>query len=103
MSAIKHLQREEFNEIMQQGNDLILFFYKKNDATSILGLNTMKEVYQLIGRTFEMYLVDVEAEPDIAKAFSIEIVPEYISMRKTKISKRCTDLLEPSKVLDLLK
>ena len=103
MDKIKHLCRVEFDQVMKSKKDLLLFFYKNNDATSILGLNTMQEVFTLIARPFDMYLIDVEKEPEIANAFSIEIVPEYISMKENKIYKRSTDLLEASGALSLLK
>ena len=103
MENIRHVSKEIFDPLMKSGKDLILFFYKKNDAASILGLNTMNEVNALIGKNFELYLIDVESEPEIAEAFSIKIIPEYISMKENKIFKRSTDLLEVSRVLNLLK
>ena len=63
----------------------------------------MKEADQLVGKQFQMFLVNVDSEPEIAEAFSIQTVPEYISMKNCKIFKRSTELLEVSKVLDLLK
>lgn len=103
MEELKHLQRAEFDSVMKNGRDMILFFYKKMDPASILGMNSMKEVEALIGRSFDLLLVDTELEPEIAKAFSVEKIPEYISMKQCKIFKRSTDLLEPSGVLSLLK
>ncbi len=104
MEEIKHLQRAEFDSVMHSGKDIILFFYyKEGDAASTLGIQTMNEVNALIGRSFDLYLVDADAEPDIVQAFSVKSVPEYVSMKKTKIHKRSSDLLRPSEVLALLK
>ena len=104
MDELKHLQRAEFESVMRSGKDLILFFYnKEGDAVSTLGVETMKEVHSLVGRSFDLYLVDVSAEPDITDAFSVKIVPEYVSMKRSKIYKRSSDLLQASEVLALLK
>ena len=103
MDSIKHLCRAEFDQVMKCDRDLLLFFYKHNDPTSILGLNTMYEVFCLIGRPFDMYLIDVEKEPEIVNAFSVKTVPEYISMKENKIFNRSTDLLQASGALSLLK
>ncbi len=103
METIKHLQRAEFESVMHNGRDMILFFYKKMDPASILGINTIEEVNDLIGRGFDLYLVDVDNESDIANAFSVETIPEYVSMKNCKIFKRSTDLLQPSGVLAMLK
>lgn len=104
MEDIKHLQRAEFDTVMHCGKDLILFFYyKEGDAASTLGIHTMNEVNALIGRSFDIYFVDVLAEPDIVQAFSVKSVPEYVSMKNCKIHKRSSDLLQTSEVLALLK
>ena len=104
MEEIKHLQRAEFESVMRSGKDLILFFYnKEGDAASTLGAETMKEINSLVGKSFDLYLVDVLAEPDIVAAFSVKNVPEYIPMKRTKIFKRSSDLLRAGEVLALLK
>ena len=100
---IKHLHRAEFDSIIRNGTDLIIFFYKEGDAASTLGIESMEEVNHLIGKSFELYFVNTESEPDITQAFSVKNVPEYISMKKTKIYKRSTNLLQPSEILALLK
>ena len=103
MEKIQHITKETLGSVLKSGKDLILFFYKKNDPASILGQNTMNEVNALIGKNFDLYLIDAEIEPEIAEAFSIKIIPEYIGMKESKIFKRSTDLLEVSQVLNLLK
>ena len=104
MEELKHLQRAEFERVIHSGKDLILFFYnKEGDAASTLGVETMKEINSLVGKSFDLYLIDVLAEPDIVAAFSVKIVPEYVSMKRSKIYKRSSDLLQASEVLALLK
>lgn len=103
MDEIKHLQRAEFDTVMKSGKDMILFFYQKEDAASTLGIQTMNEVDSLIGRSFDLYFVDAAAEPDIVQAFSVNSIPEYISMKQSKIHKRSSDLLYANEVLALLK
>ena len=103
VDEIKHLRRAEFDSIIRGGIDLIIFFYKEGDAASVLGIESMKDVNHLIGKSFELYFVNTDSEPDIAQAFSVEKIPEYVSMKKNKIYKRSTDLLQPSEILALLK
>lgn len=103
MSTIKHLRRADLDDVIKSNKDLILFFYKENDPTSILGCNTMKEVFELIGRPFDMYLIHADSEPEILNAFSVKSVPEYISVKNSRIYKRSTDLLEVSEVVALLR
>lgn len=103
MEKLLHLCGADLDRVIKSNKDLILFFYKENDPTSILGRNTMNEVFALIGRPFDMYLIHADSEPEILNAFSVENVPEYISVKNRKIFKRSTDLLEVSEVLALLK
>ncbi len=103
MQEIMHLERAEFDKIICSGKDLILFFYKKNDPASILGIHTMNELNALIGKSFHLYLINVDDEPEIVKAFSVSTIPEYISVKDSKIYKRCTDLLLSNEALLLLK
>lgn len=103
MSKLNHLRRSELDRVVRSGADLILFFYKKNHAPSILGIATMENVDALVAKPFQLYLIDTEDEPEITKAFSVETVPEYVTVKNRRIYKRSSDLLEPSQVLALLK
>jgi len=103
MDQIKHIQKNDLDKILRNGKDLILFFYRKDDPASTLGINTMKEVNSLIGKSFELYLIDFDAQPEISEAFSVKNIPEYISMKNRKIFKRNTALLKSSEVLAMLK
>ncbi len=103
MEELKHLCRAHFDQVIRGENDLILFFYRKEDPSSILGLNAMNDVFSFIAKPFDMYLIDIDAEPDITAAFSVKNVPEYISVKNQKIYKRSTELLEPSEILSMLK
>lgn len=100
---MKDLMKDGFDSVMKSGKDLIILFYKKENAASTIAMSTMKEVDSLHARPFDTYTVDIDAEPEIAKAFDIKMVPEYISMKNCKIFKRNTDLLYSNQVLDLLK
>ena len=103
MENMQLITKKNLDTVLKSGKDLILFFYITNDPASILGLNTMNDVNALIGKNFDLYLIDAESEPEVAEAFSIKKIPEYISIKESKIFKRSTDLLEVSHVLNLLK
>ena len=100
---MEHITREGFDLIMKSGEKLLLYFYREGDAASFLGMNTMKEIEQLLGRDFNIYLVNVDLEPEISYAFANTIAPEFITMKDCKIHKRSTDRLTASQVLELLK
>ena len=103
MEQIPSLKREDFDFVMHRGKDLILFFYRENDPASILGIQTMNEINSLLGRSFDLYLINFDEQPEIADAFSVKKIPEYITMKQTKIYKRNTELLNASEVLEMLK
>ena len=98
-----HITRDEFNRTMLSGEDLILFCYRKNDAKSYLGLETIKEIDHMVGQNFLIYLIDCDAQPEIVNALGIVDVPEYITIKQSKIYKRSVELLTASMVLNLLK
>ncbi len=100
---MKELKRGIFDSVMTSGNDLIILFYKKENAKCTLAMETLKEVDLLFAKPFDTYTVNIDLEPEIASAFDIIDVPEYISMKKCKIFKRSTDLLYSNQILDLLK
>jgi len=103
LDEIKRLHRAEFDRVMRNGKDLIILIYKENDPYSTICLNTIKEVNALIGKSFDLYLVDSDAESDVVTALGTKLVPEYISMKQCKIYKRSNDLLKANEVLLLLK
>ncbi len=100
---MKNLIREEFDQIMHSGSDMILLFYQKENAACTIALQTFTEVDAMHAKPFDTYKIDIESEPEIALAFDIKKTPEYISMKNSKIYKRSHDLLYTNQILDLLK
>jgi len=100
---LKQLIREEFEQVMHKNQDLILLFYQKENAACQLAMQTLEEIHSMHARPFDIYVIDIDAEPEISFAFDIKNVPEYISMKNSKIYKRSCKLLYTNQILDLLK
>lgn len=100
---MKNLHKDELNALIQSGKTLILYFYRKHQAESSIGIAAIREVDGLIAKNFEVYIVDVDLEPEIAEAFSITIVPEIICVKNKKIYKRTYRTLFSNQILDLLR
>lgn len=97
------LTKENFDEVVRSGKELILFIYQNNQAESVLTQSAIKTIDQMIGKSFEIYLVDSDAEPEILHACSIKDVPEVITVKNTKIFKRSCGVLDSNQILNLLK
>lgn len=100
---LQELKRECFDRVIREGTDLILFFYQKDQAESILTLSSVEEVEKMIGKNFQIYVIDSVAEPEISEACSVTSVPETISIKQTKIYKRGNGILKSNEILNLLK
>lgn len=100
---MKNLHKDELNTVIQSGSPLILYFYREQHAASAVGMASIQEVDGLIAKNFQIYGVDIDAEPEIAEAFSISIVPETISVKNKKIHQRAHGTLFSNQILDLLK
>lgn len=102
---MKQLQREEFNEIIKSGNDLILFFYQTGQAASELAGKSLDEVDGMLGKAFEIYVVNADDQPEICNACSVPFdqIPYFISVRQSKVLRRANGILYSNQILDLLK
>lgn len=97
------LKRDDLNPLIESGKDLILYFYQPNHAASTIGFSAVEEVENMIGRSFEIYKVNVSTELEIKDAFGVNGVPETISVKNKKIHKRTVGVLFSNQILDLLK
>lgn len=97
------LKKEDFNRTVSNDNRLLIFFYKDEDAESMITLSSLNEVEQMFGRNFHIYSVNSNFEPEICDACSVTKIPEIISIIDTKIYKRKTGILRSNEILDLLK
>lgn len=97
------LKRAEFDSIMNSGNPLIIYFYREGDPASVLQMQRIAQLDELVAKNFGLYIVDVSEEPEISAAFDVESVPQIIAMKNSKIYKRTEDLLYTNQILDLLK
>lgn len=100
---LQELKRENFDQTVRQGNDLLIFFYKENNAESSLTISAIKQVNQMIGRNFQIFVVNADQQPEICNACSITHIPQVISIINTKIYKRATGIIKSNEILNLLK
>ncbi len=100
---MEQLKREDFNDVILSGEVSLIFFYKAYHSISTLSLESIREVDQLIGKSFKTYSVDVDLEPEICDALSIQHAPEFICIKNSKVHKRATGFLYSNQILDLLK
>ncbi len=100
---LQELKRENFDQTVKQGDPMIIFFYKETNAESVLTMTSIKEVNQMIGRNFQIYLVNADLEPEICNACNVRHIPEIISIINTKIFKRAVGVLKSNEILSLLK
>jgi len=97
------LTKRDFDAVIRSGADLIIFFYQKNSPVCIIAESALREVDQLLGKNFELYCVDMDAEIEIKNACSVSKAPEFIAVRGMKIYKRKIGPLRSNEILDLLK
>ena len=100
---MKELKRDELNPLIESGKDVLLFFFELNHPASTLAYPALEEVNGMVGRSFEIYLVNASDEPEIKDAFSVDVVPEFIAVKNKKIHKRLQGILFSNQILDLLK
>jgi len=98
----QELKTENFDQTIRQGNDLLIFFYRENNAESTLTMASLKEIDGMIGRDFNIYCVNADNEPEICKACSVKSIPEVISIINTKIYKRAAGVLKSNEILGLI-
>ena len=97
------LKRDELNPLIETGNDIILYFYEPNHAHSTIGFAAVEEVENLVGRNFDVFIVNVLNEPEIKDAFGVTSVPETVSVKNKRIYKRSSGVLFSNQILDLIK
>ena len=100
---IPRLTKENFDAVIRSGDNLILFFYKEEDPTSYIAMSSLNELDQLHGKNFEIYIIPIDQEPEIASACSISDIPELITVKQTKIYRRANGILKCNEILNLLK
>jgi thioredoxin-like negative regulator of GroEL len=100
---MKELKRDELNPLIESGKDILLFFFDPNHPVSTLAYPALEEVNGMVGRSFDIFLVNACDEPEIKDAFSVNAVPEFISVKNKKIHKRAKGILFSNQILDLLK
>lgn len=100
---MKELQRENFDQEIASGDDLILYLYDPKEAASVIGLGAVKEVAGYIGKNFRIFTVDISKNPEICAALDSKDVPEFISIKNKKIHKRVQGMLFSNQILDLVK
>ena len=97
------LKKENFDQTVLKEKRLLVFFYKEDDAESMITLSSLNEVEQMFGRDFYIYSVNSFSEPEICDACSVTKTPEIISIIDAKIYKRKTGILKSNEILNLLK
>ena len=97
------LKRAEFDAVMKSGKPMILYFYQEGEPASVLGMERIRQLDQLLAKNFDLYIVNVSEEPEISAAFDVESIPEIIAMKNSKIYKRTSDDLYTNQILDLLR
>ena len=97
------LTKENFNATVDQFDKILLFAYKENHGASFIGLSLIEEIDRLVGKDFQICLVNVDTEPEISNLLSISDPPEYICIKNSKIHKRAIQLNYSNHILDLLK
>jgi len=97
------LTKENFDFVIRSGNDLILFLYSPVSPKSHLALEAIKEIDQMVGKNFDICLIDFSCQPEIAHALNANDPPETIIIKDQKIHRRKTGILYSNQILDLLK
>ncbi len=97
------LRREEFDQVIRSGNDIIIFCYKENDAESTLGMKALETIERMYGKNFNTYIVNILNEPEIVSALGSTDHAEFICIKKTKIYSRKTGIIYSNEILELLK
>lgn len=100
---MKYLCSEDFNQVIQSGQDLILYVFSPNDPVSQISLSAIQEVDGMIGKTFEVYLVNAVDHPEIADALSVKKIPETIGIRNRRVCSRKQGLIYSNQVLNMLR
>lgn len=97
------LTKEEYNGILKNQGDLLLYFYRQNDAQSTLGLDTVSAIDAMIAKPFTVYIINADEQPEICKACGVKNLPEAIAIKNTRIYKRMTGLMNSQQLLYLMK
>ena len=100
---MSELTKENFDHVLDKNEKLLIYFYRKGDAASVIGFDLIDSIEQMVGRDFEIFTVNTDLQPDICHLFSIKAVPEYICVKNRKIHKRALHLKYSNHILDLLK
>ena len=98
-----HLTKENLDDLICASNAIVVCFYQKNHALCTFTMNSFREIEKMAGRSFQMYMVDVDAETEVCNAFGCKITPECVSVMNGRIYKRASGMLLASQILDLLK
>ena len=88
------LHSEQYNDLLYQGNEMVLFFYREKEAESVLQRDVLKEIDRLVPRSFEIYPVNADAETLLTELFSVKNTPEVIVLKDKKIWKRSQGLTD---------
>ena len=88
------LHSEQYNNLLFQGNEMVLFFYREKEAESVLQRDVLKEIDRLVPRSFEIYPVNADNETLLTELFSVKNTPEVIVLKDKKIWKRSQGLTD---------
>ena len=100
---MEKLRKDDFDQIIRTGDDIIIFCYKDNDAESLLGMKAFDTVDQMIGKSFRTYIVNIINEPEIITALGATDRAEFFCIKNKKIYNKKNGVFYSNEILDMLK
>ena len=82
------LHAEEYNDLLYSGQDLLLFFYRENEAQSDLQEAILRDVDRLIPKRFEICKILCPDEKLLMDLFNVKETPQMIMIRDKRIYKK---------------
>ena len=97
------LTRENFDLVIKNEKNILIYIYKDNDPKSLLGLDPIKQLDKMFAKNFSIYLLNSDTQPEAVSALNSKIVPELIFIKNSHIIYRSVEQLYTNQILDHLK
>lgn len=96
------INSNNLDELVQSGETLVFLFYRNNDTLSDMVMNYLNELDAMVGKTFNICIVDASVEADVAEAFAVNDLPEVVIIKEKRIRCRENKILYASQILKMI-
>lgn len=97
------LTRENFDLVINNDKNILIYIYKDNDPKSMLGLDPIEQLDRMYAKDFSIYILNSDTQPEVASALDSRIVPELVFIKNSRIVYRSTEQLYTNQILDHLR